>query len=134
MSEATQKYDVGVIGGGHSGCEAAAAAAGGGARARLLTHSPAAVGGVRGHPPVGRLHSGDEKRPAGRGGGAPWLGLSPVLSRGGFARGGLKTGARPRLGGKTIDWAGLAVQPGDAPPVPFSFLTERITTPQIVCH
>ena len=26
------------------------------------------------------------------------------------------------------------MQPGDDPPVPFSFLTERITTPQVVCH
>ena len=26
------------------------------------------------------------------------------------------------------------MQPGDDPPPPFSFLTERITTPQIVCH
>ena len=35
---------------------------------------------------------------------------------------------------KTIDWAGLDRQPGDDPPPPFSFLTERITTPQIACH
>ena len=26
------------------------------------------------------------------------------------------------------------MQPGDDPPVPFSFLTDRITTPQIACH
>ena len=35
---------------------------------------------------------------------------------------------------RSIDWAGLEMQPGDdADPVPFSFLTERITTPQITC-
>src|SRR6202007_1342212 len=28
----------------------------------------------------------------------------------------------------------LQVQQGDDPPLPFSFLTERITTPQIACH
>ena len=46
----------------------------------------------------------------------------------------LKTGTPPRLDGRTIDHAGLAVQPGDDPPEPFSFLTARITTPQIACH
>jgi len=46
----------------------------------------------------------------------------------------LKTGTPPRLDGKTIDWSGLAPQPGDDPPAPFSFLTGRITTPQIACH
>ena len=46
----------------------------------------------------------------------------------------LKTGTPPRLDGLTIDWAGLDVQHGDDPPVPFSYLTQRITTPQIACH
>jgi len=82
----------------------------------------------------GLIHIGEEKIPAGRVGEAPSLGLSQTLRGCGFALGRLKTGTPPRRDGMTIDWAGLQVQPGDDPPLPFSFLTERITTPQIVCH
>ena len=72
--------------------------------------------------------------PAGRVGEAASYGLSATLDRFGFALGRLKTGTPPRLDGRTIDWAGLTVQPGDDPPVPFSYLTARIETPQIACH
>ena len=41
---------------------------------------------------------------------------------------------RRGLDGNTIAWDGLAVQPGDEPPVPFSFMSDGIATPQIVCH
>ena len=82
----------------------------------------------------GLIHIGTEKIAAGRVGEAPSLGLSGTLRRAGFALGRLKTGTPPRLDGKTIDWAGLEVQRGDDPPLPFSFLTARITTPQTVCH
>ena len=46
----------------------------------------------------------------------------------------LKTGTPARLDGRTIDYARLEAQPGDEPPVPFSFLSDRIETPQIACH
>jgi len=82
----------------------------------------------------GLIHVGAEKIPAGRVGEAPSLGLSLTLRRAGFALGRLKTGTPPRLDGSTIDWAGLDIQHGDDPPLPFSFMTERITTPQIACH
>jgi tRNA uridine 5-carboxymethylaminomethyl modification enzyme len=82
----------------------------------------------------GLIHIGDTKIPAGRMGEAPALGLSDRLYGLGLRMGRLKTGTPPRLDGKTIAWERLQEQPGDAPPVPFSFLTERITTPQVPCH
>jgi len=81
----------------------------------------------------GLIHIGEERVPAGRVGEAPSIGLSATLRRHGFAVGRLKTGTPPRLDGRTIDWKSLEMQAADDPPVPFSFLTERITTPQIEC-
>jgi tRNA uridine 5-carboxymethylaminomethyl modification enzyme len=82
----------------------------------------------------GLIHIGEEKIPAGRVDEAPSHGLAATLARAGFALGRLKTGTPPRLDGNTIDWQGLARQPGDDPPPPFSFVTDAITTPQIACH
>lgn len=81
----------------------------------------------------GMIHIGEKQVPAGRIGEAPALGLSETLSRHSLPLGRLKTGTPPRLDGRTIDWAGVEMQPGDDPPEPFSALTERITTPQISC-
>ena len=81
----------------------------------------------------GLIHRGEARIPAGRIGEAPALGLSNTLISKGFSVGRLKTGTPPRLDGRTIDWRSLEMQPGDDPPEPFSFLTDRITTPQIQC-
>ncbi len=81
----------------------------------------------------GLIHLGERTWPAGRMGDEPSTGLSATLERCGFPLGRLKTGTPARLDGRTIDWAGLDMQAGDDPPQPFSFLTERITTPQIAC-
>ena len=82
----------------------------------------------------GVIHIGEERRPAGRVGDAPAIGLAETLDRLGFALGRLKTGTPPRLDGRTIDYGALMVQPGDDPPEPFSTMTDRIDQPQIACH
>jgi tRNA uridine 5-carboxymethylaminomethyl modification enzyme len=81
----------------------------------------------------GLIHLGEQQIPAGRSGEAPALKLSERLYGLGLQLGRLKTGTPPRLKGSSIDWDALEAQPGDDPPQPFSFLTERITTPQIAC-
>ncbi|WP_150494883.1 tRNA uridine-5-carboxymethylaminomethyl(34) synthesis enzyme MnmG [Roseibium aquae] len=82
----------------------------------------------------GMIHIGDRKIPAGRQGEQPAVGLSASLEEIGFALGRLKTGTPARLDGRTIDWAQLEAQPADEDPVPFSTLTDKITTPQVDCY
>ncbi|MBX9457011.1 MAG: tRNA uridine-5-carboxymethylaminomethyl(34) synthesis enzyme MnmG [Rhizobium sp.] len=81
----------------------------------------------------GLIHIGDRTYPAGRAGEAPTIGLSATLARLGFSLGRLKTGTPARLDGRSIDWEGVGRQGADDSPVPFSFLTEVITNPQIEC-
>ncbi len=82
----------------------------------------------------GLIHIGNERIPAGRHGEKPALKLSERLYKSGFGMGRLKTGTPARLDGRTINWNILQEQPGDVPPVPFSFMSQTIETPQISCH
>jgi len=82
----------------------------------------------------GLIHIGDVTIPAGRYNEAPSLGLSDQIAAVGLTMGRLKTGTPARLDGRTIAWERLERQEADADPVPFSLLTERITTPQVACH
>ena len=70
---------------------------------------------------------------AGRHGEAPAIGLSDRLYGAGFAMGRLKTGTPARLQSSSIDWASLEKQYADEEPSPFSFLTDKITNPQVAC-
>jgi tRNA uridine 5-carboxymethylaminomethyl modification enzyme len=81
----------------------------------------------------GEIHIGDERVPAGRAGEAPALGMAAALRRLGLPLGRMKTGTPPRLDGRTVDWAALEAQPGDAPPEPLSFMTARIGNRQVAC-
>ena len=97
----------------------------------------------------GLIHLGEIRIPAGRARGQrggvpadlasdaveePATRLAQTLHRLGFALGRLKTGTPARLDGRTIDYAGLERQEGDDPPAPFSYLTAKISTPQVACH
>lgn len=82
----------------------------------------------------GLVHVGPEQRPAGRAGEPPSRDLAESLKSFGFNWGRLKTGTPPRLHRRSIDFSKFQEQPGDEPPVPFSFLTSAIERPQISCH
>lgn len=81
----------------------------------------------------GVIHIGAKRIPAGRVGEAPAIGLSDRLYNLGLPMGRLKTGTPARLDGRTIHWDRLEMQPADAQPIPFSFLTAEITVPQVQC-
>jgi tRNA uridine 5-carboxymethylaminomethyl modification enzyme len=82
----------------------------------------------------GLAHVGETTYSCGRNGEAPAQLLGEQLRTLGLAWTRLKTGTPPRLDGRTIDWSQFEPQPGDLEPTPFSFLTERISRPQIQCH
>ncbi len=60
-------------------------------------------------------------------------GITPCLNERQLRLGRLKTGTPARLDGKTINWKILDRQRGDEVPQPFSYLTDKISNPQIDC-
>jgi tRNA uridine 5-carboxymethylaminomethyl modification enzyme len=83
----------------------------------------------------GRIHVGLSNYEGGRAGDPPANRLAARLRELPFRVGRLKTGTPPRLDGRSIDYEGLAVQPGDEPTPVFSFMGERAQHPrQVACH
>lgn len=82
----------------------------------------------------GLIHIGLSHFPAGRAGEASAEHLSDCMRDFGFEVGRLKTGTPPRLDRDTIDFSVMELQPGDDPPPPFSYRTNRIPLPQVPCH
>jgi len=81
----------------------------------------------------GVMYIGSERWAGGRFDEPPSIELSQSLKRLGLKLGRMATDTTPRLDAKTVDLDKLQVQPGDEPPVPFSFMTEKINQPQVPC-
>ncbi|RYG91327.1 tRNA uridine-5-carboxymethylaminomethyl(34) synthesis enzyme MnmG [Loktanella sp. IMCC34160] len=81
----------------------------------------------------GVIHIGDVSRPGGRMGEQPSVAMADRLYGFGLPIGRLKTGTPPRLDGRTINWDGLEMQPGDDDPALFSFLSKGVSARQISC-
>jgi len=88
----------------------------------------------------GLIHIGPEQHKAGRAGEPPSSELAESLKSFGFEWGRLKTGTPPRLDRSSIDFDSrvadgiFAVERGDVPPTPFSFVSAPIDRPQIECY
>ena len=82
----------------------------------------------------GLIHVGLNHFTAGRAGEAAAEHVSDCMRDFGFEVGRLKTGTPPRLDRDTIDFGAMIPQPGDSPPLPFSYRTDRILQHQIFCH
>ncbi len=82
----------------------------------------------------GLAHVGLHASPGGRAGDAPADILSDDLRVLGFEVARLKTGTPMRLNARSVDFSLCETQPGDEPPIPFSYSTQRIARPQLLCH
>ncbi len=82
----------------------------------------------------GIIHRGMVQQSAGRIGEKPSVGLALSLEKLGLPMGRLKTGTPARLDGRTINWSAVEEQQGDTPPLPFSFMTDKVVVPQVSCH
>ncbi len=79
------------------------------------------------------MHCGAQQSAGGRVGEPAATTMSDCLTSLGLELGRLKTGTPPRIHRDSINYDRVERQPGDEPPTPFSFVTERIKQPQICC-
>jgi len=82
----------------------------------------------------GLMHIGLENIKGGRMGDPASNQLSDNLRELGFELGRLKTGTTPRLLKDSINFDVMQMQPGDDPPVPFSFRNKTVPMPQVPCY
>jgi tRNA uridine 5-carboxymethylaminomethyl modification enzyme len=74
----------------------------------------------------GQINIGTNIYPAGRIGDKPSIGLAKTLSSLNLRMGRLKTGTPPRLKADTINYKACNIQKGDNPPLPFSFMNDKV--------
>lgn len=84
----------------------------------------------------GLIHIGDKKQTAGRQGEFASVELAEYMKGLGIEIGRLKTGTCARIDAKSVDTSVMEIQPGDTPPPPFSFRTNRKTfnPTQLPCY
>ncbi|QOR61711.1 tRNA uridine-5-carboxymethylaminomethyl(34) synthesis enzyme MnmG [Sulfurovum sp. ST-21] len=84
----------------------------------------------------GLIHIGDKTQTAGRQGEFASIELAEYLRGLGINIGRLKTGTCARIDAKSVDTSVMEIQPGDTPPPPFSFRTDRSTfhPTQLPCY
>jgi len=84
----------------------------------------------------GLIHIGDKKQVAGRQGEFASVALAEYMKGLGIEIGRLKTGTCARIDAKSVDTSVMEVQPGDVPPPPFSFRTDKSTfnPKQLPCY
>jgi tRNA uridine 5-carboxymethylaminomethyl modification enzyme len=84
----------------------------------------------------GLIHIGEKTQTAGRQGEFASVELAEYLRGLGLNIGRLKTGTCARIDAKSVDTSGMEKQPGDTPPPPFSFRTDKKTfnPKQLPCY
>ncbi len=82
----------------------------------------------------GRTIVGEVLRDSGPDGLAAAMSLTGRLRELGLTLRRFKTGTPPRVNARTVDFSKMELQPGDAEPEPFSFLTEAVPENRAVCY
>jgi tRNA uridine 5-carboxymethylaminomethyl modification enzyme len=82
----------------------------------------------------GLIHLGEKQFGGGRIGEKASFGITEDLERFGFESGRMKTGTPPRIDGRSLDYALMEIQDGDANPEKFSFSNTLPLAQQRSCH